>query len=293
MQKGKKTLRDYDKELEESVKKRTKQLEEANKKLEIEVKEYTEVQKKLNSSLERLKRLDRMKDDFIAVASHELRTPMTLIKGYASMILEEIEESGGDSSLEVSIRHILDGTDQLIALVNDMLDVAKIESGNLQEYELAEIDLVSVIERVMHRFMVHAKKSGIDLNFTKDLDSAFTKFGLKPLEQVLSNLIDNAIKYCKEEGGKVHLNLTTNEDKFVFSIEDNGAGVPEKYFEQIFEKFGMGESPLKRKKGGTGLGLTICKSIVEHFGGAIWVKNSSLGGACFMFTIPMHPLVSK
>jgi len=280
-------LKEYNIELEKNVKERTQELLMANKLLEEEIRERKHAQDKISESYRRLKEVDQVKDDFIAVASHELRTPMTLIKGYASMILEDHHEEV-NNEVKTQIEHILNNTKKLITLVNDMLDLAKIEAGHVSKSKMQKVDIKEAIDSIIGNFKLLTKEKNIDIS------NDFPEHKLPPvfydkekLKQILSNLIDNAIKYADEKNGVIKINTEKKANHLKISIEDNGSGIPEESREKIFKKFGMAESPLHRRKSGTGLGLAICKQIVEGFGGDIWADASSIDGAKLIFTIPI------
>jgi len=249
--------------------------------------ERKQAQEQLKESYEKLKQLDGMKNDFIAVASHELRTPMTLIKGYASMILEDYDDVMSND-LTLHTKRILSSTEKLIFLVNDMLDISRIEAGKLSELDIENIDVTKLLKSVVNSFELLAKKKGIKMTINlPKVKLPMVQYNSEKFKQVCSNLIDNAIKYTNEKKGIVEISLRDKKSYIEIEIADNGAGVPTNSMDKIFEKFGMAESAMHRKQSGTGLGLAICKQIVEFFGGKIWVKNRKKKGVGFIFTIPI------
>jgi len=251
-----------------------------------DITQQKEYQKQLKKSYEKLKELDHAKDDFIAIASHELRTPMTVIRGYASMMLEDYDQEI-PNEVKSQIRQIETNSKRLIEMVNDMLDIAKIESGSLTKTKVSEIQIEKVIQEIQDHFLPIAKEKNIIIQSClpeKPLPKIF--YNLEKLKQVFTNLIANAIKYIPKETGKIIISVEKEDNFLNIKIIDNGTGISKHYYQKIFEKFQVAESSIKKEKG-TGLGLTICQQIVEFFGGKIWVQNSiEEGGAEFHFTVP-------
>lgn len=239
--------------------------------------------------------VERMKDEFISVVSHELRTPLTSIRGslglLANGLLESYPEKAG-RMLQIAVSN----TDRLVRLINDILDLERIQSGKVTMVEqfCNAADLTIAAADAMRTM---ADKAGVTLcvnpipvQLWADPDRIF---------QVLTNLLSNALKFS-QEGSRVWLSasLTSAESldfmdsqtpEVLFQIKDEGRGIPRDKLESIFERFQQVDASDSRKKGGTGLGLAICRSIVEHHGGQIWVESVVGEGSSFYFTLPVEP----
>lgn len=235
------------------------------------------------------KKVENMKNDFIDIVSHELRTPMTLIKGYASMILEDFGKDipkMAKKQLEIILRN----TDRLIFMVNDMLDVSRIESGNMELFEKKEqIALKSLIKDIKSDFMLMARKKNIRFEVYLEDDNYQTYYNVSALKRVFTNIIGNSFKFVKAGEGIIKISINKNKTGLLqVDITNNGSSINMSDSKKIFEKFGMVESSINHTtSSGTGLGLTICKSIIEHNNGHIWLNAlQPKNGTTFSFTIP-------
>ncbi|MDP2668436.1 MAG: ATP-binding protein [bacterium] len=237
-----------------------------------------------------LKRLDRAKSEFISIASHQLRTPLTIIKGYLSMIREG---NYGTITSEVSmtVNKMYLSNERLIKLVNDLLDLSRMESGRMK-YEFLEMDLEDVIDSAVDEFQLPAKDKHIKIIWKKDSMGLPKIWGdAWKLRQVIFNLIDNALKYNRE--GDIEIKLEKEDDSLKLSIKDSGIGMTEETINNIFHKFSRGRESAVAKVNavGVGLGLYIAKRIVDDHGGNIWVESAGEGkGSVFYVRLP---LVSK
>ncbi|MCS7092354.1 MAG: GAF domain-containing sensor histidine kinase, partial [Patescibacteria group bacterium] len=240
--------------------------------------------KKLRNANLKLKLLDKQKDEFLNMAAHELRAPMTAIKGYISMIIQ------GDAGEipEKARRYLVDAsavTDRLVRLVNNMLNVSRIEEGRLI-YQIEKENLSVPVQSVFNQFRPEAERKGLDyvLDIPRDIKD---KVEVDPdrIQEVIGNLVSNAIKYT--EKGFVKLSLSQSEPARIrFEVSDSGPGISEEELKKLFGKFYRAESSIG-KTTGTGLGLYISKLLVEKFGGKIGV-NSKLGeGSVFWFELPV------
>ena len=257
---------------------------------------YREVQAKekianLASSLEaantELKRLDRAKSEFISIASHQLRTPLTIIKGYLSMIREG---NYGAVTPEVSttVNKMYLSNERLIKLVNDLLDLSRMESGRMK-YEFLEMDLEEVIDSAVDEFQLPAKDKHIKIVWKKDGRGLPKIWGdAWKLRQVVFNLIDNALKYNRD--GDIEIKLEKEDDSLKLSVKDSGIGMTEETINNIFHKFSRGRESAVAKVNavGVGLGLYIAKRIVDDHGGNIWVESPGEGkGSVFYVRLPL------
>lgn len=233
---------------------------------------------------ERLKELDHMKDEFVSLASHELRTPMTAIKSYIWMLLEHkmIQDPKGKEYLQ----HTYEATDRLINLVNDMLNVSRIESGRMV-ITLIPVDLRKLITDVIAEVNPAAEKVGVTITSDIQVSLPQVQADANKMKEVFINLIGNAIKFTPQ-GGKITITGTYERGMVVSRIIDTGNGIDAADIPKLFKKFSMIEKNYNAKPiaQGTGLGLYICKSIVEKHGGTIGVYSEGLGkGTTFGFTL--------
>jgi two-component system phosphate regulon sensor histidine kinase PhoR len=230
----------------------------------------------------RLKQLEKIRQDFVANVSHELRTPLTTIKGYAETLLEgALKEDRAFQFVQVIKRH----TDRLTKIVEDLLMLSKIET---KEFNL-KMDVISVrdfIDDIIDFVKNPAEKKKISLSRNEIPSSLAVQADRDYLEQILINLLDNAIKYTPE-GGRVTVSAIERDSKDIqFSVEDNGIGIPKEDLSRIFERFYRVDKGRSKELGGTGLGLSIVKHLVQAHGGRVWVESQIGKGSTFYLTLP-------
>jgi len=230
----------------------------------------------------RLKELEKIRQDFVANVSHELRTPLTTIKGYAETLLEgALKEEVAFQFIQVIKRH----TDRLAKIVEDLLMLSKIESKEFQ-LKVEVISLQDLIDDVIEFVKEPAAKRKISISRNEIPSSPTLKADRSYLEQVLTNLLDNAIKYTPE-GGRVTISAVEKDhEEIQFAIEDNGIGIPREDIPRIFERFYRVDKGRSQELGGTGLGLSIVKHLVQAHGGTVWVESQFGKGSTFYFTLP-------
>jgi len=232
----------------------------------------------------REREIAQAKNEFISIVAHELRTPMTSIKGYTDLILKKAVGPLTEAQ-ENFLRVVKSNVDRLAALVSDLLDISRIEAGrvklNLQPLRLEEItrDVVSTLERA-----IHERNLTIEVNIPQDLP--WVRGDRDRLVQVLTNLLSNAYQYT-EAGGHITVSLHRRDGMVQVDVTDTGIGIAPEDQERIFERFFRADHELVRRQSGTGLGLPIVKSIVEMHGGRIWVKSELGKGSTFSFTLPI------
>lgn len=261
-------------------------LYEETKKFNIKlVKEVEKATAELKAANEELKKLDQAKSDFISIASHQLRTPLTVIKGYGSMMLEG---SFGKipASIEENVQKIYDSNERLIALVEDLLNISRIESGRLQfNWEVGQLE--EMVGSVAEELTPNATKKGLSFKYqapAKPLPPI--KLDKTKLRQVAINLIDNAIKYT-DKGG-LTVSLSQEAGKLKFCVADTGMGIKEENLPSLFKKFSRGEKTSILHTEGTGLGLYVGKMMVEAHGGRIWAESDGeKKGSKFCFELPI------
>lgn len=241
----------------------------------------------IEHDIEKRKKLESLKDEFVSIASHELRTPMTVIRGYASILLDEILGPLTEKQSE-TLRKIDGSSEKLISLVTDMLDLSKLNKGENQSMDHIGLDLKELLDEVSDEFnaLVLKKNIGYTTNYNTD-----TKIVSNPtlLKRIFVNIIGNAVKFT-DDNGHISVNVVPSEKDDLIRVEivDDGHGIPEKYRSIVFEKFSQVEDYMNKSKGneGTGLGLPISKKIVETLGGFIDFKNNKDKGVTFFFEVP-------
>jgi two-component system phosphate regulon sensor histidine kinase PhoR len=229
-----------------------------------------------------LKHLEAVRRDFVANVSHELRTPLSTIKGYAETLLDGAINDPENAHEFVKIMY--DDANRLALLVNDLLDLSKIESGKFT-LNIEPLSLKPLVENVLSGLQKNADQKEIDVSVHIDDSLSKVKADDSRIAQVLLNLIDNAIKYTPE-GGAVRIEAIEKHDCVMVDISDTGIGIPEKDLPRIFERFYRVDKGRSRKMGGTGLGLSIVKHIVQSHGGTVFVESTVGKGSTFSFTIP-------
>jgi len=256
-----------------------------SRQLEQKSRELEAASSELRAANERLKELDRMKDDFISTVTHELRTPLTSIRSFSEILLEDPKTDLDSRKKFLAI--IVKETERLTRLINQVLDMAKIESGNA-EWHTAEVDLVEVIEESVAATssLFGDKRIGLAMDLAGGVPKVMSD--RDRLIQVMLNLLSNAVKFCDEDTGKVSVRLSASPSSLRVDVEDNGPGIAEADQPTIFEKFRQVGDTMTAKPQGTGLGLPISRQIVEHFGGRMWVESSPGKGATFSFTLPLE-----
>ena len=234
--------------------------------------------------LTRLKQLERTREEFVANVSHELRTPLSLIKGYVETLLD-----GARNNPEVAERFlkiIERNTSRLDLLIQDLLTISALESGRMK-LNLQPVDLHSVADKVLGD--LHDKAADKNVALANELPVLSIRADANRLDQVLANLVDNAIKYGRANG-KVTVGGSKLEDgRLEIFVQDDGPGIPAEALDRVFERFYRVDKARSRDQGGTGLGLSIVKHIVQAHGGEVWAKSELGKGATFFFTLPGEP----
>lgn len=231
----------------------------------------------LLSDISAAKEIQRLKKEFVVNVSHELRTPLTAIKGFVETLLDEFPRSDR-RYLEIIARH----TERLINIVKDLLILAQIEET--QQLVVEEIHFPSLLEDTLKIFETSLKTKQLYVRTELDPNAAYLKLDAFKMQQVLINLIDNAIKYT-DRGGITVKTLRQN-DKAEIHIADTGIGIPPEHLPRIFERFYVVDKSRSRRLGGTGLGLAIAKHIVLLHGGTLQVTSQPGQGTCFTITLP-------
>jgi signal transduction histidine kinase len=257
---------------------------EINHHLEAAQSELETKNRSLEDANKQLRSLDLMKDEFISIVSHELKAPLTSIKGSVELIRITEKDSLGDTGREL-LSICSRSTDRLNRLVQDLLDMTRIESGRLC-LEFERFNALELIEECFSSVRPIAEGKGLVLvsGVPGELELEADR---ERLTQVLVNLINNAIKFTDQ--GSITAEVEDQWNQVVFRVRDTGIGIPAESQSQIFEKFAQVASALHHNSGGTGLGLSIARGIVREHGGDISVESEPGQGSCFTFTVPQPP----
>jgi two-component system phosphate regulon sensor histidine kinase PhoR len=230
--------------------------------------------------LTRLKQLERTREEFVANVSHELRTPLSLIRGYVETLLD-----GAKDNPDVATRFletIQRNSERLQFLIEDLLTISELESGRLQ-MNLQPVELRPLVEKILEDFKTHAASRRVCL--TNEMPDLVAHADADRLQQLLGNLIGNAIKYGRSEG-HVTISAARADGRIEMCVRDDGPGIPAEALDRVFERFYRVDKARSREQGGTGLGLSIVKHIAQGHGGKVWVKSEPGLGASFFFTLP-------
>lgn len=248
--------------LEENVQERTRNLMEAN---------------------ERLRELDQVKSNFISLVSHELRTPLTAIKGFI-VTLYHYDKEIPEEKRRVYLSVLNEETDRLTRLINELLDISRIESGRM-EIQWRRVTLPAVVQRVFDTLSVKANS----IRLRQDFSSNFPVVIADPdkLEQILVNLVGNALRYAPL-GSSITVTGRRQERGVIVEVKDEGPGIAFSEQEKIFDKFYRLDNEINRKNPGTGLGLPICRALINLHGGKIWVESDVNKGCRLLFTLPIN-----
>ncbi len=248
-------------------------------KLKSQVKERTA---ELKKAMEEAKAADKIKSAFLATMSHELRTPLNSIIGFTGIMLQEIpgplneEQEKQMSMVQVSARHLL-------ALINDVLDISKIEAGQLA-LSISIFDVKSSIEKVINMILPQIQKKGLELRIDISDDVKTSLTDSRRFEQIILNLLTNAVKFT--EKGFISLTCRSEKNHYFLSVSDSGIGIDSKNISGLFKPFHQVDTGLTRKHEGTGLGLSICKKLLDLMNGSIDIKSESGRGSTFSIRFP-------
>ena len=226
-------------------------------------------------------RIDTLKDQFMNIAAHELKTPLIPIIGYADMLLKDkkVPQEAKDK-----LRIVLQAAQRERKLVDDVLDISKLESGAMK-FVMADTDILGVINDIVSDFESLAKEKKIELIADAPAKLPIVSCDQKRLQQVLDNLVSNAFKFTDK--GSITISAKQDSGNIVLSVKDTGIGIDKKHFSKLFTKFYQIDTGETRRASGTGLGLAICEEIVEAHNGKIWVESNMGKGSTFSFTLPI------
>ena len=257
----------------------SRQLEEKSRELEAATAE-------LRAANALLKQLDRMKDDFMSTVTHELRTPLTSIRSFSEILLDDPRLHLAERKRFLAI--IVKETERLTRLINQVLDLAKIEAGNA-EWHTAELDVQEVIREAAEATGQLFRDRGVELGLSVPAPAPRILADKDRLMQVLINLLSNAVKFSRPGEGRVEVRVAAAQGSLQVDVQDNGPGISPAEHHTIFERFRQGGDMREGKPEGTGLGLSISRRIIEHLGGRLWVESELGKGATFSFVLPLSP----
>ena len=248
--------------------------------------------KEQEKTIVQLVEVDRLKSEFLTSMSHELRTPLNSIIGFADVLLQGIDGDLNDMALN-DIRLIHNSGQHLLALINDILDLSKIEAGKM-ELVCEPINVTTAIKDVLAASSSLVKNKPVEI--LVDVEPSLPPINADRLRfnQILLNLVSNAAKFT--EKGSITLKAEMQEsvpDKMFISVIDTGIGIPAEKIDAVFDRFRQADSSTTRHYGGTGLGLAICKQLIEMHGGEIWLESEVDVGSTFHFTIPLAQLTTE
>ena len=257
----------------------SKELEEKSQALEAATRE-------LSQANERLREVDRLKDNFLSSVTHELRTPLTSIRALAEILVDDPELELEQRMQFIAV--IVVETERLTRLVNEILDLAKLESGT-GTWQVESVDMRQVIEHSVAATRQLFIDKQVALSVDLPSEPRLARIDRDRFVQVTINLLSNAVKFVDRANGKVNVSLQADADGLIIAVIDNGPGIKAEDQEMIFERFRQAGDAITDKPAGTGLGLPISRQIVEHFGGKLWVESTLGQGACFRFNVPNQP----
>ena len=250
----------------------------------------TKMARSLKRANVELQKLDKAKSEFISIASHQLRTPVSVIKGITSMMIEGDLEKFPIEKKERFIKGLWDKSCKLESIISDILNATEMTNFKyrIKEEKAELINSKELIEKIINDFQPIIQEKNIDVFLKKSKESLPMIYGQKQyIQEALSNLIDNAIKYTSSKGF-VSVSITKKENNVILSIEDNGIGIPKKEIPGLFIKFARGSNARDMYTDGSGLGLFVVKEIIEGHYGKIWIESELNKGTTFFISLPIH-----
>lgn len=245
--------------------------------------ELIEQSKLLNQTLE----YDRLKNEFFANLSHELRTPLNVL--YSTLQLLNVTSTGENEERIKRYYNIMkQNCFRLLRLINNLIDATKIDSG-FYKLNLKNQDIISIIEDIVLSVVEYVNKNEIEIIFDTDLEERIMACDADKIERIILNLLSNAIKFTPSNG-KIFLNIKNTEKTILVSVKDTGIGIPIEMQKNIFDRFVQVDKSLSRNREGSGIGLSLVKSLVELHGGSIWIENEHNIGTEFIFELPVRIL---
>ncbi|MFA6159723.1 MAG: HAMP domain-containing sensor histidine kinase [Parcubacteria group bacterium] len=235
--------------------------------------------------VEQITKLNRMKSEFVSIASHQLRTPLSAIKWETELMLKKFKKGLNKKQVK-NIENIYAINQRMIHLVNDLLDVARIDQNRLI-LKKQKFNLVEIVKEVVAETVPKAKPRNIEISIYAKKKLPFVLGDAEKIRLVVDNLLDNAVKYTNS-GGRIKIGIFKSNDSLIFEITDNGVGIPQEQVGRVFEKFFRSDNASRYQTDGTGLGLYIAKNIIEQLDGKIWFQSIENAGSVFSFSLPIN-----
>jgi len=279
-------LKKYSAQLSLKLESRVRMLEqeiEKRKKIEAQLRKS---EKKLILAKDEALRASSVKSNFLMKMSHELRTPLNSVLGFSQLL--KMKQSGELNEKQVQyVDNIFQSGTRLLGMINDILDLVKVESGEKLPLSIKSFQAPCAIDEVLIFISDWASQKKIVIH--KEIDPGFgvIEADILRFKQILINLINNAIKFSKPDGGTINIAARKNGDMAQFSISDTGIGIKEEDISKLFDLFYQADSGITRRYGGAGVGLAVTKQLVEQHGGRIWVESIYGEGSTFSFTLPL------
>jgi signal transduction histidine kinase len=227
--------------------------------------------------------IDKMKTEFVSVASHQLKTPLTGIKWMTELLMR----CGLNEEQTEFAQSAHDSTNRMIKLINELLDVSHIETGRKFDVLKERTDIIALLDTILCDLNENANKKNILVAKSKEtLPELMVDIDISKIRHVITNLIDNAIKYSKQDGS-IKVSCARDKSEVVFFVKDNGIGIPQEQQKRLFEKFFRADNAVLSETDGTGLGLYIVKAIVEAHDGKVWFESVENKGTAFYFKLPI------
>ncbi len=245
--------------------------------------EFSELARDFNAMTERLGELDQMKKDFVSHVSHDLKAPLASMRQVMHLLLQEIAGPLNDQQKDL-LRLSYNSAERLSAMVGNLLDLARMEAGSM-EYQMAGHDLLPVIKTVTDEFAIQGREKGIRFSLECESPNVMVECDRDRIMQVIGNLYENALKFSPSNGDIITRVGEARNGSVLISVRDSGLGVPDGHKDKIFLKFHQVKKGKKMTGQGVGLGLAICKTIVQAHHGDIWVEDNPNGGSVFCFNL--------
>jgi signal transduction histidine kinase len=239
---------------------------------------------RLEAANQELVRLDGEKSAFMRMAAHDLRAPLTVIKGYVELVLEDTDAAGDEEAIEF-LDVVLARTQQMADLIDNLLDVEKIESGAV-DLDLRPVDVADLVEEVGRGFVPVAQQKGLELQWQVPAGLPDPMADRARLVQVFNNLVSNAMKFTPA-GGQVRIDVQERAGQIIVEVSDTGPGISEEDQARLFQRFFRTDASRQQGISGTGLGLSIVKAIIEQHGGEVYCRSTLGEGTTFSFTLPL------
>ena len=246
--------------------------------------------KELRASNAQLQRLDKAKDEFVSMASHQLRTPLTSVKGYISMVLEGDVGKVSDAQKGL-LSEAFTSSERMVHLINDFLNVSRLQTGKFL-IEKKPVDLAKVVEQELDSLSTNAKSRNLSFEYKKPKDIPILDLDEDKMRQVIMNFADNAIYYSIVRS-KIKVDLSTSGNEVIFTVKDTGIGVPRAEQSQLFNKFYRASNARKQRPDGTGVGLFLAKKVIDSHGGEVVFESKEGEGSTFGFKLPIDELKSS